>query len=133
MNDVAVVSIIMGALLIMGRGVFIIAPESARDFYLKLLSTNNRIRLFGLVPCALSVAMILSARGDPQIVAQVILWFGYLLAFISFIGCLIFAFIVQLIVQALLEALDNLMMRAVGILSVLLGVVFIYLGVTLLN
>ena len=128
MKDTALVSIFIGLLVIVARGPLIFAPAASREFYVKLLSTNLRMRLFGLFMFALSLAMIFTARGEINSAAILILVLGYLLAFVSVFGMIVFASIIRLVVEAVLEGMDDLMLRLVGIISLFFGAFFFYLG-----
>jgi uncharacterized protein YjeT (DUF2065 family) len=133
MSNTAIISVLIGVLIIVGRGPLIFWPEATREFYLKLIATNLRVRLIGVCLLALGIVMIMSARADARGASIIIQGLGWFLVFIAFFGELIFASIVRLIAEAVLEALDNVMLRGLGVLAVGLGAFFIWLGLKVLS
>ena len=133
MSSTAIISVLIGVLIIVGRGPLIFWPEATRDIYLKMMATNLRVRLIGVCLLALGIVMIMSARGDARGASVVIEGLGWLLTFIAFFGELIFTSIVRLIAEAVLEALDEVMLRGLGVLAIGLGAFFIWLGLEVLS
>lgn len=82
----------------------------------------------GLIFFLLSLGLILTGRDHGHEAAVIVTGFGYLLAFISVVLLIIFANIFELIAMAVLDALDSVMLRGVGVISVAVGLLFIYAG-----
>ncbi|MBL7177769.1 MAG: hypothetical protein ISS66_18265 [Desulfobacteraceae bacterium] len=129
MDDLAIICIIVGIFLILSRGSLIFAPDAMLRFYRKLLATNFRIRIMGIVFLILPLAMILAARGDHRDGAEIILGLGYLFGFVVVVFPIIFTSIYKLIADAFLDATDNVILRGLGAISLGIGIYFIYLGV----
>ena len=123
----------IGILSIVSRGPLIFAPETTKAFYLKLVTSNTRIRIMGLFVAALGTAAIMAARGSDQTAALIILVLGYFWVFAATFFLLIFPSFYKLIAGAFLDAMDNLILRLLGFFTVLLGAFFIYLGLVVFS
>ena len=130
MDDLAIICIILGAFIIASRGPLIFAPDATLRSYRKLLATTFRIRIMGLILLLLPVAMILAARGDSRDGAEIIMGLGFIFSFVIVVFLLIFTSLYKLIADAFLDAMDNLILRCLGVISMGIGIIFIYLGVT---
>ena len=75
------------------------------------------------------LAMILAARGDHRDGAEILMGLGYIICFYVVIFLIIFTSIYKLIIDAFLDAMDNVMLRGLGAISLGIGIFFIYLGV----
>ena len=128
MNGLALISILMGVLIIISRGPLIFAPEIMRKFYMKLIATSTRIRIMGLCITPLGAVAIMVARGSDQTASLIISVIGYIMVLIAVFFMLIFPSLSKQVADAFLEAMDNLMLRILGLLAVCLGALFIYLG-----
>lgn len=133
MNDLALISILIGIIAIVSRGPLIFAPESTKELYVKLVASNTRIRIMGLFVAALGTAAIMAARGSDQTAALIILVLGYFWVFAATFFLLIFTSFYKLIADAFLDAMDNLILRLLGVFTVLLGAFFIYLGLVVFS
>ncbi len=128
MSGLGAVCTILGIFMILSRGPLIVAPEATLRIYRKLLDTTLRIRIMGMVLLILPFSMILAARGDGREGAEIVLGLGYVFGFILVVFLLIFTRIYKLIADALLDALDKVMLRGLGVLSVGIGTILIYVG-----
>ena len=133
MSNTAIISVLIGVIIILSRGPLIFWPEATREFYLKLIATNTRMRLIGLCVLALGIAMILAARDEAHEASIIILALGWFMAFVAIFGELIFTSILRLIGEAVLEALDNVMLRGLGVFGTGFGAFFIWLGLKVLS
>ncbi len=64
MEPVAIVTALVAALYILGRGPLIFAPTATAAFYRRMPSTPGRVRVFGAMLVPLAVALIITARLD---------------------------------------------------------------------
>jgi uncharacterized protein YjeT (DUF2065 family) len=62
MEPIAIVTAIVAALYIVGRGPLIVAPTATAAFYRRVLSTPGRFRMFGVLLVLLGAALIVTAR-----------------------------------------------------------------------
>lgn len=133
MTAISWASILAGTVIILTRAPFILAPVATREFYLRLFSSNWRVRLFGLFPGVLGTAMVLASRGTEQMAGFLVLGFGGFLVLAAVFGFLLFTSVFKSLVHSVLEGMDELILRGVGVISVILGAFFIYLGIAVLR
>ena len=119
----------LGIFIIVSRGSLIFAPDATLRSYRKLLATTLRIRIMGIILLILPMAMILAAWGDHRDGAEIIMGLGYIFGFVVVVFLLIFTSIYKLIADAFLDAMDNVILRGLGAISLGIGIFFIYLGV----
>ena len=62
MEPVAIVTAIVAALYIMGKGPLLVAPTATAAFYRRLFSTPGGVRIFGGLLVLLAAALIVTAR-----------------------------------------------------------------------
>ena len=125
-TDVTLLS--LGVIIIVSRGPLVIWPAATRNVYHRLLKTNQRVRVFGLVLLPLATAMILANRGDPRDAAILLTGLGYLFICIVLVFLLIIPGIYRLIADTVLEAMDSVMLRGVGVMAVIVGILLVYTG-----
>ncbi len=138
MTGLGVVCVGFGVLMVGSRGPLIIWPLATREHYLKLIASSLRIRLLGLVVGAMAGALIYTAtdaaimvqgtRGSYHALVTLMLMMGWGMALAAVFGMLMFSSLIKLVGEAFWMALDDLMLRGVGILGVAAGGFFIYLG-----
>jgi uncharacterized protein YjeT (DUF2065 family) len=129
MSRLALVSIIFGAIIILIRSPTIFIPEASKKFFLKLIfSSNTRIRITGIFAVALGIIMIDVAQGHDNTAALFIKCFGWFLAVGAGSIFLIFTSIFKDIFVNIVENMDELTLRIIGVIGVGIGLLFIYLG-----
>jgi len=65
MSNLAIISLILGVLILIIRVPFVIAPKKTIKVYRMMLKTNSRIRIFGLIGVTLwSIAVYFSRFSD---------------------------------------------------------------------
>ena len=65
MGSLSIFCIVLGVLLIVGRGSLIFAPSATLRFYDRwLLSTNTRFRVLGVVGATVAMALLFSDFGE---------------------------------------------------------------------
>lgn len=129
MSNLALVSIILGAIIILTRGPITFAPEASRKFFLNSITTSKtRIRIIGIFTVALGMIMIHVAQDYDQTAALIIKYLGWFFVVVASPILLIFTSIYKDIIINIVENMDALILRLIGIFSVGLGALFIYLG-----
>jgi hypothetical protein len=129
MSSLAIISIVFGVFIVAVRTPLIFVPEATVAIYRKLISTNTKIRIMGICLVPLGLAMITIAMDSQQAAAMIIVVFGWIVAFIAVVLCLLFASIYKKIVEEFLDAIDDSsVFRLIGIIGTALGAFFIYLG-----
>ncbi len=129
MSTLAWASIGFGCLIIATRGPFLFAPEAAVDVFRRVIETATRVRILGLVSAALGVLLLLGASAEVRILAVVMSGIGWA---VCGAACLLVLF--PGAYQSLANwALDNFAdaWRGIGLLGVLIGIAFIWAGLTL--
>jgi uncharacterized protein YjeT (DUF2065 family) len=74
--------------------------------------------------------MILVNQGEPRDAAIILTGLGYIFIFVVIVFLLIFPGIYRLVTEAVLDAMDTVMLRGVGAISTAIGILLIYAGVT---
>ena len=129
MSNLALVSIIFGAIIILTRGPIIFAPEASRKLILNsIITSKTRIRIIGIFVVALGMIMINVAQDYDHTAALIIKYFGWFLVVVAGSIFLIFTSIFKDIFINIMENMDTLIFRIIGIFGVGLGASFIYLG-----
>ena len=130
MNELALVSVIAGAVIIAVRGPFVLAPAASAAAGRWLIASRARIRVAGVLFAALGLAMILSAHDSTQGAARVISIVGWIWALAAVFLLLIFTSFHQRIARGILDALDDLaLLRVLGVIGTLFGGFLVYLGI----
>ncbi len=131
MTGTDVTLVLLGVLIIVSRGSLAIWPVATRNVYQRLLKTNLRVRVFGLAILPLPLVIIVANQGEPRGDAAVILTgLGYIIIFVVIVFLFIFPGIYRLVTEAVLDAMDTVMLRGVGAISTAIGILLIYAGVT---
>jgi len=120
--------VLLGIFFIVSRGPFAIWPSATRDFYHRLLNTNLRVRVFGLIFLPLSAAMILVNQGKPGNAAVILTGLGYLFICIVVLFLLIIPGAYRFIANTVLEGMDTVILRGVGVMSLVIGTLLVYAG-----
>ena len=126
MSDLALISIIFGILIVVGRAPLVFAPDTAIRFIRRVINKKIVLRIMGIPTALLGLAMIFSAWGSDQSAALIILLLGWFIAFMAVLE-LIFTSFIQRIANSIWN-MDNSLARILGLLSVVLGAFFIYIG-----
>jgi uncharacterized protein YjeT (DUF2065 family) len=129
MSELAIATTAVGVLIVLVRGPLIFAPQATLGVYRKLLETHTRIRVMGGCVVLIGAALALSAQGIDQTAAQVIFAVGGLIVLFAVFGLLVYPSAYKGLADALLAAMDDsTTLRALGVLGVGIGAIFIYLG-----
>ncbi len=80
MEPIAIVTLILAALYIVGRGPLVFAPAATVEVYRSMFATTRRTRVFGTFLALLAVPLVVTARlgraehGDITILIEVMGW-----------------------------------------------------------
>lgn len=80
MEPIAIITVILAALYIVGRGPLLVAPAATVDVYRRMFSTTGGTRVFGSLLVLLAVPLVVTARqaraehGDITILLEVMGW-----------------------------------------------------------
>ncbi len=130
MDPLSTICVLIGALIVAGRGPMIIAPVATLRFANTVLSTDARIRGSAGVPTALAVAIVALPLGEGE-VAGILRFFGWAWAatalwMLASPGS--FRDLVGGVIGYFESSVDEAVVRMIGVASVALGVALIYFG-----
>ncbi len=130
MDPLSILCVLIGALIIAGRGPMIFAPAATLRFTKTLLSTDARIRGIALVLAPLAVALIALPLGEGE-VAGILRFFGWLWAaaalwLLAAPGS--YRRFASGVVSYFESSVDEAVVRMIGVVAVAIGVALIYFG-----
>ena len=131
MNAVSLVSIIFGIVIILGRAPLVFAPGATLRLIRRIINSKSLLRIVGIITAVLGLALVASAWGVDQSAALIIYWLGWFILFAAAVE-LIFTAFVQRIANSIWN-MKNSTARIVGIVSVVVGALFVYLGLVVLQ
>lgn len=132
MNFLAITIIIFGLLIIIVRAPLIVKPQETLDFYKKIINTNNKVRVLGIVIAMLGFLLIIASWNYNIIAAIILKAFGFIFLFAGSIFLLIFTKYYKNFGLYFLEKINLLSARILGLFALFLGAYFIYLGIIIL-
>jgi uncharacterized protein YjeT (DUF2065 family) len=129
-DPLSTLCVLIGALIIAGRGPMIFAPAATLRFANTLLSTDARIRGIAVVLTPLAVALIALPLGEGE-VAGILGLFGWLWAaaalwLLAAPGS--YRRIAGGVVSYFESSVDEAVVRMIGVVAVAIGVALIYFG-----
>jgi uncharacterized protein YjeT (DUF2065 family) len=131
MIGLATVCIVLGLVIIVSRGPLVLAPDATLRVYRQLLATDARVRILGACIVALAVPMILVAQGSDLTTAKVVFVMGWGMACVGVLLLLLFPAAYRRFAESILDAMSQAL-RPVGAIAVGIGVLFIWMGVSVL-
>ena len=129
MSGLAAVTITLGVLIIVSRGSLVLFPKRTLDFTRRLVDRPSVIRLIGVFLALLGLMMIVTASGDDRAAAQFVLGTGWFFLAVSMALLVFFPSLYRGLTVTLLDVMEGGGgTRALGVLGVAVGIVFVYLG-----
>ena len=123
MEPIAIVTAILAALYIVGRGPLLVAPGATVAVYRRMFSTIGRIRVFGSVLVLLAVPLVVTARqgraehGDITILIEIMGW----LAAAAAVFVIAAPRTLRRLKMSFWDVSDPGLLRAIGALNVAFG------------
>ncbi len=130
MSAFAIFVVILGLLIVVSRGPLIVAPQTTRDFYLRLLDDgNHRLLLAGMIGAvgAFGAWAAVSITGT---IAAVIQGVSLLMVAVA-AGMIALPRPVCKLASKVWMSFSETAMRIIGTLSAVLGLALIYYGLSL--
>ena len=127
MTGLAVVSIVLGVLVVSTRAPLVFAPERTLTWYRTLLATDARVRAMGVLAIVLGLALALSAQQVEGAAAAAMGYLGWYFAGGSLLFLIALPRVYRELAQAVLDIIEGIA-PILGCLSVAIGVGFLYLG-----
>ncbi len=130
MNPVGVVSIVLGVLVVGGRGSLLVAPEATLRWFKGLIATNGRLRLLGGFMLTVGAAMVWAGSPEDSVLAFILEILGWPVVGMSALLLVLFPGVYRAIATPFLPSdTSNLFLwRYVGLMGVIVGALFIYFG-----
>ena len=131
MDTLSIFCIVLGLWIIVKRTPLVFAPGATLRRYDRLvLSTDTRIRIAGIVIAVLGVFLFLLPAGE-KILEKVPWVMGCTMVFLA-LGCLTLPGWTRRRIRALVNFVDSSVgdigLRIIGVLSVLIGLLLVYVG-----
>jgi hypothetical protein len=126
MTATSIIMICFGILIVASRGPLIFAPGKTRDTYLRWIGSDQTLRVYGIVIGVLAMLVIWSTRNDVGMAAQLVHGFGWFIAVMCAVVLIPFPGPVGRMGTAIWGKFSEPVLRALGVLSVLVGVALVY-------
>ena len=126
MSTVSLMSIIFGILIIVGRAPLIFAPDAALRLIKRIINDKGTLRIVGIVTAVLGMALIASAWNVRQSAAIILYWLGWFMFFAALVELIFTAFVQRIAIS--IWSMKNSTARILGLVAVVIGAFFIYLG-----
>ena len=127
MSAVSVMSIIFGILIIVGRAPLVFAPEATLRLIRRIINNKGTLRIVGIITAVLGLALIASAWGVDQSAALILYWLGWFIVFAAVVELIFTAFVQRIAIS--IWSMKNSTARILGLVAVVIGAFFIYLGI----
>jgi hypothetical protein len=126
----AIVSIVLGVLVVVVRGPLLVAPATTIEIYREILATDVRIRVAGICGTLIGLWTVLSVSGALGLGS----WIFWVWGWIMVVGCALFLLVFVSAYRAFAETVIDLwdssaFSRPLGAIAAALGALLIYLGV----
>lgn len=131
MSAVAVVSIIFGIVIILGRAPLVFAPDTTLRLVRRIINNKGSLRIVGVFTAVLGMALIASAWKADQSAALVLFWIGWLIFCAAIVELIFPAFVQRIAIP--IWSMNNTTARIVGFFAVIIGAFFIYLGIAVFH
>jgi hypothetical protein len=127
MSSAGIVCIVIGSLIVISRGLFVVAPATTLRWVKDMISTETRVRTLGLYALVLPALMIWAGASEDTVLANVLLIFGLFYLLIAIPWLVFFPRSYMEFTNSLLPS--NLMWwRVLGLLGAIVGLVLVYFG-----
>lgn len=131
MSAVSVMSVIFGIIIILGRAPLLFEPEATLQLIRRIINKKGTLRIAGVFTAVLGLALIASAWNVHQSAALILYWLGWVLFFAAIVELIFTAFVQRIAIAV--WSMKNSTARILGIVAVIIGAFFIYLGVAVFH
>ena len=131
MDRFSVICIVLGCLLIIGRGPYAFDPSRTFRAYRSFFMTNARARAWAVLVALLAAALLLLPLGEGMFsdVLHVLGWIIAALALVTLLVPKILRRFVLQILDAVESSIPNAIMRILGLVAIAAGLALIYVGI----
>ncbi len=131
MSEVGVVSIVLGVVVVCGRGALLVAPAATLRWFEGVIGTNGRTRALGAVTLTLGASMAWAGALEHSGLATILPVIGWPIVGISTLALALFPAVYRAIAEAVLPSdtdADLTGWRILGLAGVIIGGLLIYFG-----
>ena len=131
MSIIGITSIFLGTVIILSRGMLMIAPGITLNGFRAIIQTSTRTRVFGLCILPLGALMIWAGYSDHSTLAEILMFFGWWVIGGGLILLVIFPSVYIAMLEAMLPSetsTDFFGWRLLGLFGVAIGALFVYFG-----
>ena len=131
MDRFSVICIVLGCLLIIGRGPYAFDPSSTFRAYRSFFTTNARARAWAVLVALLAAALLLLPLGEGML-SDVLHVFGWIIAALALVTLLVPKILRRFVLQildAVESSIPNAIIRVLGLVAIAAGLVLVYVGV----
>ena len=126
MSAVSVMSIIFGIVIIVTRAPLVVAPEATLRLVRRIINNRDTLRIVGVFTGVLGLALIASAWNADHSAALILSWLGWLIFCAALVELIFTAFVQRIAIS--IWSMNNTTARILGLVAVIIGAFFIYLG-----
>ena len=131
MSEVGVVSIVLGVVVVCGRGALLVAPAATLRWFEGVIGTNGRTRALGAVTLTLGASMAWAGALEHSGLVTILSVGGWAVVGISTLALVLFPAAYRAIAEAMLPSdanADLTRWRILGLAGVIIGGLLIYFG-----
>ncbi len=136
MNEVGIVSIVLGVLVVCGQGFQVVAPVATLGWFQRLISSDGRMRTAGAFLVAIGAVMVWAGNSEDSGLAGVLLFLGLASVAGSTLLLVLFPGAYRALAGVFLPSDSSGRLvgwRIHGLVGVIVGVLLIYFGVLALT
>jgi uncharacterized protein YjeT (DUF2065 family) len=131
MSAVSVMSIIFGIVIILGRAPLVVAPGATLRLIRRIINNKGALRIVGIFTAVLGLALIAAAWNVDQSAALILSWLGWLIFCAALVELIFTAFVQRIAIS--IWSMGNTTARILGLVAVVIGAFFVYLGFAVLQ
>lgn len=127
MNKLSLICVVIGAVIIILRGPLLFAPKAVMNLSRQLVKTNIRVRFIGIFVFALCLAIFM-ATWDSNIFLGRLIFTLTILMTLPFIWFFLISPKTFREIIDFISYIDPSVLRCFGLLAIVIGFLFLYLG-----
>ena len=131
MSTIALFLVAFGIMIILSRAPLVVAPGATRNAYMSFVTTDWRMRLFGVFVAAFGAVIFWVGLTNPGIAATILTYLGVIVVAFGLGGIIPFAGAARRLAENIWNAFSIPALRAIGVTSTIAGAALIYYGFSL--
>ena len=129
MTTIAIILVVFGSLIIATRGPLIVAPTQTRDLYMTIMTSDARMRGFGIAVGVIAAILAFLLRATPDLASLIVYYLTLLIVAMSALYLVPFPASANRLAKSIWFGFSPAMLRVIGIVSVAFGAWLISVGV----